>query len=302
MKTIAKSLFILIILIFTVSCSKNDDNGDNISKIPYLTSYKFSYSPNEFELKYNSINKLISFETGDPTSSTLTKINNEIIRNSDGVITSVGNSIFTYNASNQIIKINNGTGNGTTQIQYDMQGRLISQNTSYFGGIINETKNLTYDSANRISQIIIHAVGTSVNTYHKYIITYDIKNNISSTAQSTSSDGTIYTTTSISNYVYDDKVNPLKSVTNNMNFANYYISPSHQFDFFSTENFSYISAYKLCFISNNNLMHREVIYSSGGGNNTTYEYTYNEYGNPTKVIITDDENGTSFINYNYTIQ
>jgi YD repeat-containing protein len=302
MKTIIKSLIILIIFIFTVSCSKNDDNVDNTTKVPYLTSYKFSYSPIEFELKYNPLNKLISFETLNTTSSTATKINNEIIKNSNGLITKVGNSIFTYNTSNQIIKIDNGTGDGTTQLQYDTQGRLISQNTIYFGGVINETKNLTYDATNRISQVNIHAVGTSVNTYYRYIIIYDTKNNISGIITRISPDNVTYTTATIFNYFYDDKVNPLKTVTNNTDFADFYIAPSSQFDFFSTETFSYIAAYKLCFISSNNLTRLEVNYASGGENTTTYEYTYNEYGYPTKVIINDDEDGTYSINYNYTIK
>lgn len=299
MKKISKILVILSMICCTISCNKDDDNTQ---QKPYLTSYSYSFFSEEFELSYNSSNKLIAFETTDPGSSSITRINNEIIRNAEGIVTGVGNATFTYNSLNQIIEINDGADDGTTQLQYDLQGRFINQNTSYFDGNINETKNLTYDANNRVSKVIIHVTSSSINIYHKYDITYDSQNNINNTILSTSSDNITYNVVATNNYTYDNKENPLKTVLNDMGFSNFYISPSYQFILFKTINFNYLAAYKLSWISNNNLTRIETIYTSGGGNITTYDYTYNQYGNPTKVVIIDEEDGTYSKNFFYTIK
>ena len=281
----------------TLSCNNDDDTST-----PYFTSYSYSFSPEELNLNYNSSNELISFESLNSSSSTFIKVNNEITKSDNGNIVKVGNSTLTYNTLNQIIEINDGSGNGVTQLQYDSPGRLIIQNTSYFGGVINETKNLTYDSANRISKVISHAFGSTTSNYTKYEISYNSENNIGSILISTSPDGLIYTSIGIENYTYDNKPNPLKTVTNSLGFGNFYISPSLQCDFLETISLGYTAAYTLAYISNNNVTLVEASYFSGFENNTAYTYEYDNYGNPTKVTITDDEDGTYFKNFFYTLK
>ena len=298
MKKIIKTVSILC-LISTLSCSK-DDEEIIAPQTPYLTGYSYSYANEELNLNYNATNQLTSFETQDPSSGTFRKVNNEIIKNSSGALISVGVATFTYNAMNQIVEINDGTGNGVTQLQYDAQGRFINQNTTYFSGVINEVKNLTYDASNRISKVVVHITSASSQAYYKYDITYNTQNNINTIIFSNSNDGITYEVVEIMNYTYDDKANPLKTVSNNLGFGNFYIAPSNAFYLFRTASFNFIAAYNLNWISNNNVTFIETIYATGGGNNTSYEYTYNEYGNPTKVVITDDEDGTYSQNYFYT--
>ncbi len=293
----AIKIIIFLSIIATISCSKDDDNST-----PYFTSYSYSFSSEELNLNYNSNNELVSFESQDPSSSTFIKVNNEITKSSNGNIIKVGNSTLTYNTLNQIIEINDGSGNGVTQLQYDTPGRLIIQNTSYFGGIINETKNLTYDSANRVSKIISHVTNATSSAYFKYEISYNSENNIGVIVTSTSNDGVTYVNLGIENYTYDDKPNPLKTVTNSLGFGNFYISPSLQCDFLETLSIGHIAAYTLAYISNNNVTLVEASYVSGFVNNTSYAYEYDNYGNPTKVTITDDEDGTYSKNFFYTLK
>lgn len=300
MNKILKITIVLSISLFILSCNKDDDNDR--SSTPYFTSYSYSYSPEVLNLNYNSSNELVSFESLKSSSSTFIKVTNEITKNTNGNIIKVGNSILTYNTLNQIIEINDGTGNGVTQLQYDTSGRLIIQNTSYFSGVINETKNLTYDSANRVSKIISHVTSTTSNAYFKYEISYNSENNIGSILTSTSNDGVIYANVGIENYTYDDKPNPLKTVTNSLGFGNFYISPSLQCDFLETLSIGHIAAYTLAYSSNNNVTLVKFSNFSGFENNTSYTYEYDNYGNPTKVTITDDEDGTYSKNFYYTLK
>ena len=289
-------IFFLILLTSLISCSKDDDNN---SPKTYLTSYNFSFSTEEFQLQYDSENKLTGFETIDPSSTTLTKINNEITRNNN-VVTGIGNATLTYNTLKQISSIDDGTGNGQTELEYDASGRLINQRTNYFSGIITETKNLTYDSNNRVIKIIIHIIGSSINQYYKYNLSYDAKNNIKESNLSSSTDNSNYTLIETRLYTYDAKVNPLKKVIEQFSFGNFYNCPSYSFSLFETIKFNYIAAYALNWTSNNNLTHITIVSASGEISNETYEYTYNQEGLPSKVIITDQDGGTYSQNFFYT--
>lgn len=296
MKKNNKIIVFLILLTSLISCSKDDDNSTPSN---YLTSYNFSFSTEEFQVQYNSENQVTGFETVDPSSSTLTKVNNEITRNNN-VVTGIGNATLTYNSLKQIASINDGTGNGQTELEYDASGRLINQRTNYFSGSITETKNLTYDSNNRIIKIIIHIVSSSINEYYKYNLSYDSQNNIKESNLSSSSDNSTYTLLETRLYTYDSKVNPLKKVIEQLSFGNFYLCPSYSFSLFETIKFNYLAAYALNWTCNNNLTHITIVSASGEISNATYEYTYNEEGLPAKVIITDEDDGTYSQNFFYT--
>ena len=296
MKKTSKTIVYFILLLGLLSCSKDDDNT---TEETYLSSYTFSFSTEEFQVHYNSENQVTGFETLDPSSSTLTKINNEIIRNNNE-ITAIGNASLTYNALKQIASINDGTGNGQTELEYDASGRLINQSTTYFGGSITETKNMTYDSNNRIIKIIIHIVSSSINQYYKYNLSYDIQNNIKEINLSTSTDNSTYNLIETRLYTYDTKVNPFKKVIERLSTGNFYICPNSSFSLFETIKFNYLAAYALNWTSNNNLTHITIVSASGEISNATYEYTYNQEGLPSKVIITDEDGGTYSQNFFYT--
>lgn len=296
MRKMSKTIVCFILLLGLLSCSKDDDNT---TEETYLSSYTFSFSTEEFQVHYNSENQVTGFETLDPSSSTLTKINNEIIRNNNE-ITAIGNATLTYNALKQIASINDGTGNGQTELEYDTAGRLINQSTTYFGGSITETKNMTYDSNNRVIKIIIHIVSSSINEYYKYNLSYDSQNNIKETNLSTSTDNSTYNLIETRLYTYDSKVNPLKKVIERLSLGNFYVCPSYSFSLFETIKFNYLSAYAFHFSSNNNLTHITIVASGGTITNASYEYTYDTAGYPTKVIITDEDGGTYSQNFFYT--
>ncbi|WP_130735103.1 hypothetical protein [Flavobacterium sp. J27] len=294
----SKTIVFLILLASFYSCSNDDDNT---TKETYLSSYTFSFSSDEFQLQYNSENKLIGFETLDPTSSIITKINNEITRNTNGMVTAIGNTSLTYNTSKQISSIDDGTGNGQTLLEYDASGRLINQTTNYFSGSITETKNMTYDANNRIIKIIIHVVSSTINEYYKYNLSYNTQNNISEMNLSSSSDNATYNLIETQIFTYDTKKNPFSKIAKNLHFGSFYINPSYPFSLFQTIKFNYISAYALQWTSNNNLTHTTIVAPGGTISNASYEYTYNTEGYPTKVIITDEDGENYTQNFFYKI-
>jgi YD repeat-containing protein len=209
-------------------------------KIISLTSYTNSYSDETYNLTYNDEGQLTGFETSDGISGA--KINNIITKNTDGTIASIGAATFTYNASGQIIEIDNGAGNGTTLLEYDMQGRLTNQTTDHLGGGITEVKIITYDVSGNISEVNVNTTA-STDTYTKYVLSYNEENNISEVVIHTSDNGIDYIVAQTTVYTYDDKVNPLKIVPDGASFSNFYISPSFSFNLLRTLSFNYIAAY-----------------------------------------------------------
>lgn len=289
LKKISLAFFILCIM----ACSNDDDNNNQNNNV-VLSGYRYDTNDHIFEISYNSEGELTAYESfnnlGDIITNTIIKTN--------GKVTNIGAANLTYNTSNQISQIDDGTGNGVTILSYDGQGRLTEQSTSYFGGTIIETKSFNYVSG-KVSEVNLQVVGSSINQYYKYVISYS-QNNVSQVIISVSNNGTDYTLQATNTYTYDNKKNPHKFLTNSVNFNMFFIEPLGSFRQFSTETINYIAAYPFAWISDNNITQLESIYSSGTYT-ANYVYSYNDKEYPTLVNFSDGEDDYT-LEYFYTQQ
>lgn len=294
MKTLKSIVSVILALIIT-SCSSDDDNGTPQPESRF-TGYKFSYQTTTYDINYNEDGDIISFESQDNFGNTIL---HDIVKN-NGQVVSIGPTLFTYNDANQIISIDCGLDNqGTTELTYNASGQLVQQTAYWPGSDFTEYKEFSYTN-NKVTTVISNIVTVGLNYYYKSDISYNAQNNISEIVYSTSENGVDYTWEATNMYTYDNKKNPMKLVTDAMDFGAFYIEPSTEFSILNTESFGYRAYYDLAWISNNNIV--QMIQDYGTGSYTAnYSYTYNSDDYPTEIHYTDGEDDYT-LEYFYTEQ
>jgi YD repeat-containing protein len=244
----------------------------------------------EFLYSYNTDNQLTAYESLISGA----KVNIDVVKNRDGSLASMGAGTYTYNSSGQPVTINDGSGNGSTILEYDGARKLVRQQTLnriITTGTYSETKDFGYDAATRLSQVDIRTSHPGSLYYRRIIMSYSAQGNIAQLIVQRSSNGTTYTLEETVNYVYDDKINPLKKITEEqLGLSDFYVAAIYPALTFSTILFAQASHYSLCWISNNNVLSKQRIYAGDTGTSTEVNtYTYNEFDLPTNI----ETNGTN---------
>ncbi|MBZ4041544.1 hypothetical protein [Flavobacterium hibisci] len=214
MKTRINKLALLILAVFVISCSNDNDNDGPEEVAP---SYLLTKSNNVSafnDYKYNDANKLIE------------------INGTDGSFTSTFNSTVTYNASGKIqeeFKIVSALFSTPSYnriiYNYDAQGRLtekkFTQNTSATPAIYDHKQSLIFEyNGSTVTQKLIIKGNTLPSS--KTVFEYDKKGNVSKSTLYNKIDANtpngvfFYSHT----YTYDKKQNPESSLPLEYRFPN----------------------------------------------------------------------------------
>lgn len=291
---ILKSTVAIMLVFFILSCSSDDDNSSTTNL--RFAGYKYSFQTDTRDILYNEAGNITGFEANDNFGN---MVSLDIIKN-NGKVVSIGPTSFTYNDTNQIVSIDCGVDNqGTTELIYNDAGLLVQQTAYWTGSDFTEYKEFSYTDG-RLTSVISHIVTVGLNEYFKSDISYNAQNNIDEVILSSSTNGVDYTWNATNTYTYDNKKNPMKLVTDAMDFGNFYIEPSIEFDFLHTESYGYRAYYDLAWISNNNITQMTQDYGTGTYA-ANYSYTYNSEDYPTQLTFTDGEDDYSLESY-YTEQ
>lgn len=208
-----------------------------------------------------------------------------VTRNPNGTIAGIRGITYTYDSNKKPVRIDDGSGHGPTILEYDDAGKPVRQHTlnnTMPGGPFNEIKNFIYDSNARLTQVDITTSSPVSISYTRVFIYYNTQGNIRELVLSQSNDGVTYSLVERRNYVYDDKINPFKKITNEqLGLADYYIDTSLRY-LYSTAEIKSFAKYPLRWISNNNVLREEII-STLGTSASIYTYTYNRFDLPVSI-------------------
>ncbi|MGB3608491.1 MAG: hypothetical protein WA775_05605 [Psychroserpens sp.] len=277
----------LILLIFTFSCSSDDDAGTIAPEVSQLKLKRFVSGTTTRQIDYS--------DQGKPTAVNFT--NADITYNTEGSIASFLGDEFIYNTLDQLDSINNS---GTKRkFSYNSQGLMIAQtfliiDAGFLNGIlVDETLSIiyTYNVQNQIIEITSFS-NQSQNGVRKQELIYNSSNQIEQIIEKSSSDsGATFLTLRVTDYLYDSKANPAGLVYNATGFESQFIPVN--FNRIEPHT-SLILRESITYVSSNNVRSATITdYSSGVVINTSNEsITYQYDGDyPITGEITKRENG-----------
>jgi len=187
MKKITTVFSFILILLFLISCKKDNSNNTDVTPHPVLTGDSILY-----RIKKNSVIISEYAYNADHTVKTITSY--------DDAGSFSNSSALTYNQAARVIHIDyvysNSSYNSYDSCVYNSDN-LISNIYNYSGGVQNNTQILLYDNANRLVHLHFYYGGGIFGT--NFI--YDNNNNV---LKEYDSDDLVCDTTY---YVFDNKKN-----------------------------------------------------------------------------------------------
>lgn len=275
-----RTLCVLILMLGIASCNNDDD----APKQENIRIKSYSKDANEYNLTYNENNRLASIGS------------REILYGTEGRVLQIGTTKYTNNNQGWVTKrILWPTSNypQTETFEYDNEG--LMKNSKWSSSNQTDYSTFFYDSENRLASIIVKY--KTPRSDFKYSLTYDANDNIEQILVERSKDGGVtYPETSVTNYTYDTKKNPLYLLINkdNSNLNEIHIMYSGLLiNYVSLENnapYSY---------SKNNMLSSERIDNNGTTTTRTYNYIYDKNNYPISAEIKDTVRGTEYRTWTY---
>jgi|GEM_PF-3475699 len=190
-----KFIYLLSFVLFTgvsfISCEKDDDSEPKEKKLlPIkITEYEDGIYDGETIFEYDNSNKLIKMDYGDEYYNTFEyDSDNRLTRSNTFEDDSLYKyELYSYNSSNQIIKIQSYDKDDVAKSyyvhEYDINGNVIKKTQYNLNGTLVLYYTFLYDESNNMINEKYYWADypsgvVSTEKYEEWTITYDDKNNI----------------------------------------------------------------------------------------------------------------------------